>query len=183
MKLHRNSAVLVIIDVQERMMPVIDAAAEVERNIDRLIRGCHVIGVPILLTEQYPKGLGTTVAGIRRALEDTSGYKPIEKSCFSAHGCTGFEAELDALERTQVLLAGVETHVCVYQTAMDLLRDEYDVTIIADAVSSRTAQNKAIALDRLSAEGVKLSSTEMALFELLVEAGTDEFRAVSKLVK
>ena len=87
------------------------------------------------------------------------------------------------MERTQVLLAGVETHVCVYQTAMDLLRDEYDVTIIADAVSSRTAQNKAIALDRLSAEGVRLSSTEMALFELLVEAGTDEFRAVSKLVK
>jgi nicotinamidase-related amidase len=183
MKLDRNSVVLVIIDVQERMMPVIDAAADVERNIDRLIRGCHIIGVPILLTEQYPKGLGATVASVRRALEDAGGYKPIEKSCFSAHGCAGFEAELDALDRTQVLLAGVETHVCVYQTAMDLLRDEYDVTIIADAVSSRTAQNKAIALDRLSAEGVKLSSTEMALFELLVEAGTDEFRTISKLVK
>ena len=77
----------------------------------------------------------------------------------------------------------METHVCVYQTAMDLLRDEYEVTIIADAVSSRTAENKAIALERLTSEGVKLSSTEMALFELLVQAGTDEFRAISKLVK
>ncbi len=183
MRLDRNNAVLVIIDVQERMMPVIDRAAEVVKNIERLIRGCHILGLPIVATEQYTKGLGRTVEDVHRALDESGGYKPIEKSCFSAHGCAGFEAELNALDRTQVLLAGVETHICVYQTAMDLLRDEYDVTIVADAVSSRTAQNKVIALDRLTSEGARLSSTEMALFELLVEADTDEFRAVSKLVK
>lgn len=183
MKLDRSNAVLVVIDVQERMMPVIDAAEDVLRNVERLIRGCHVLGVPVLLTEQYPKGLGTTVESVRRALQEAGGYKPIEKSCFSAHGCAGFESELDAMQRTQILVCGVETHVCVYQTAMDLLRDEYDVTIVADAVSSRTPENKRIALERLSSEGVKLSSTEMALFELLVAAGTDEFKAISKLVK
>ena len=164
-------------------MPVIDAAGDVERNVERLIRGCHILGIPILLTEQYPKGLGTTVAGLRRALDESGGYRPIEKSCFSAHGCAGFEQELEAMQRTQILLCGVETHVCVYQTAMDLLRDEYDVTLIADAVSSRTPQNKVIAIERLTDAGVKLSSTEMALFELLVAAGTDEFKAISRLVK
>ncbi len=164
-------------------MPVIDSADDVLRNVERLIRGCHILGIPVILTEQYPKGLGATVPAVRQALEESGGYKPIEKSCFSAHGCAGFEEELEALERTQVLVCGVETHVCVYQTAMDLLRDEYDVTIVADAVSSRTPQNKAIALERLATEGVKLSSTEMALFELLGASGTEEFKAVSKLVK
>jgi nicotinamidase-related amidase len=183
MKLDRNNAVLVVIDVQEGMMPVMDRAAGVEANVERLIRGCHILGVPAILTEQYSKGLGTTVASIRRAMEESGGYRPIEKSCFSAHGCAGFEAELESLERTQIVLVGVETHVCVYQTAMDLLRDEYEVTIAADAVSSRTAENKAVALQRLTAEGVKISSAEMVLFELLVNAGSDEFRAISKLVK
>jgi nicotinamidase-related amidase len=183
MKLDRSKAVLVVLDVQERLMPMIDGAAGVEANVERLIRGCHSLGMPAIVTEQYSKGLGVTVAGIRRALEESGGYRPIEKSCFSAHGCAGFEAELESLERTQVVLAGVETHVCLYQTAMDLLRDEYDVTIVADAVSSRAAENKAIALQRLTAEGVKISSTEMVLFELLVNAGTDEFRAISKLIK
>ncbi len=183
MKLDRNKAILVVIDVQERMLPVIDRAAVVVSNVGRLIRGSHILGVPVILTEQYTKGLGPTVESIRNVLRESGGYEPIEKSCFSAHGCAAFETRLSELDRTQILLAGVETHVCVYQTAMDLLQDEYEVTIIADAVSSRTAENKAIALERLTSEGVKLSSTEMVLFELLVQAGTDEFRAISKLVK
>lgn len=183
MKLHREATVLVVIDVQERLMPVIDRHEEVEKNLERLIRGCHTLGIPTLITEQYTKGLGISVEPIRRALEECGGYKPIEKSCFSAHGCAAFEDELKRLEKTQILIAGVETHVCVYQTTIDLLREEYDVTIVADAVSSRTPQNRAIALERLAGEGVKVSSTEMALFELLVRAGTDEFRAISRLVK
>ncbi len=183
MKLHRENTVLVIVDVQERMMPAMERRQEVETNIDRLIRGCHILGVPAVITEQYTKGLGPTVQSIRRALEQTGGYQPIGKSCFSAQGCADFEKELKRLERNQVLIAGVETHICVYQTSIDLLREEYDVTVIADAVSSRTAQNRSIALERLTSEGVKLSSTEMALFELLVRADSDEFRAISKLVK
>lgn len=164
-------------------MPVIHERSDVERNIERLIRGAHILGVPAIVTEQYVKGLGATVELVRTALEETSGYRPIEKNCFSAHGCAPFPAQLAALDRRQVLLAGVETHVCVYQTALDLLGAGWQVWVAADAVSSRTARNREIGLQRLVSEGVKLSSTEMALFEMLAVAGTEEFRAVSRLVK
>jgi nicotinamidase-related amidase len=183
MRLDRGNTVLVVIDVQEKLMPVIDRAKDVVRNVDRLVRGCHVMRVPAILTEQYVRGLGATVGPVRKAFEETTGYRPIEKSCFSAHGCEAFAAQLAALERKQVLIAGVEAHVCVYQTVRDLLGAGMQVTIVADAVSSRTAENKEIALRRLTSDGAKLSSTEMALFELAVISGTDEFRAISKLIK
>src|SRR5687767_5411202 len=181
MKLHRANTVLVVIDVQEKLMPVIDGAKGVLRNIDRLIRGVHTLGIPVLLTEQYVKGLGPTVEVIREALGES--YKPIEKDCFSAQGCSAFAAQLAALARRQVVIAGVETHVCVYQTVLDLLAAGFEVTLAADAMSSRTPENKAIALQRMISEGAKLSSTEMALFELTGVSGTDEFRGISRLVK
>lgn len=177
MKLDRATTTLLVIDVQERLMPVIDVADDVLRNIERLVRGCAILGVPALLTEQYVKGLGATVEPVRRAFEETSGYAPFEKSRFSAAGC------FPELQRPQVLIAGVETHVCVYQTVEDLLERGVEVHVIADAVSSRTAQNRELALRRMVADGAKLSSTEMALFELTVSAGTDEFRAISRLIK
>jgi nicotinamidase-related amidase len=183
LRLDRLQTVLVIIDVQEKLMPVIDGGDEVLTNLERLVRGCHVLGVPAVITEHYPKGLGPTVASIRAALTDGNGFNPIEKSCFSAGQCAAFAAQVAALERRHVLLAGVETHVCVYQTAQDLLAGGMTVSIVADAVSSRTARNRAIALERMVSDGVKLTSTEMALFELTRVAGTDEFRAVSRLVK
>ncbi len=183
MKLDRKQAVLVVIDVQEKLMPVIDRASEVIRNIERLVRGCHILGVPAILTEQYVKGLGATVEPVRRAFDETSGYSPIEKSCFSAYGCEAFSARLASLGRSEILIAGVETHVCVHQTVQDLLARDFAVSVIADAVSSRTAQNREIALQRMTLDGAKPSSTEMALFELTVAAGTDEFRAISRLVK
>ena len=164
-------------------MPVIHDRFDVEQNIARLIRGAHVLGVPAIVTEQYVKGLGPTVEPVRVALEETSGYRPIEKNCFSAHGCGPFAAQLAALDRRQVLIAGVETHVCVYQTVRDLLAAGWKVWIAADAVSSRTARNRDLALARLTSDGAKLTSTEMALFEMLVVAGTDEFRAIARLVK
>lgn len=164
-------------------MPVIDQREDLERNIGRLIRGCHVLDIPTLLTEQYVKGLGQTVEPVRRALLETYGYRPIEKSCFSAWGCGELQAELRTVKKKHVLLAGVEAHVCVYQSAVDLMATGHEVTLIADAVSSRTPRNREIAVQRLTAEGAHLSSTEMALFELLVEAGTEEFRAISRLVK
>jgi len=182
-RLQRSDTLLVVIDVQEKLMPVIDNAATVERNIDRLIRGCHILDIPTLLTVQYTKGLGDTVPLIRRALEETAHYEPIEKSCFSGFGCGEFLSSLRQHRRKQLLITGVETHVCVYQTVSDLLANGYDVTIIADAVSSRSAENKDIALRRMTSDGAKLSSSEMAMFELLVNSGTDEFRDVMKLVK
>ena len=183
MRLGRDTTVLVVIDVQQKLMPVIHGADAVLRNVERLVRGAHVLGVPALLTEQYVKGLGATVEPVRAAFEETIGYRPIEKDCFSAQRCDAFSAQLAALERKQVVVAGVETHVCVYQSVVDLLAAGLDVTVVADAVSSRAAENKQIALQRLAAEGAKLSSTEMVMFELCVVSGTDEFRAISRLVK
>ncbi len=182
-KLQRTEALLVVIDVQEKLMPVIHQSDEVARNIDRLIRGCHLIDVPMLLTEQYVKGLGPTIKPLRLAFEENGGYKPIEKSCFSSYGCGEFQAELRALRRRQLIVAGIETHVCIYQSVVDLLAAGHEVSIVADAVSSRTVENKDVALRRMVAEGAKITSTEMCLFEMVVNSGTDEFRAISKLVK
>ncbi len=174
-RLDRNSALLLVIDVQEKLMPVIDRGDSVIRNIERLVRGCRILGVPMRVTEQYTKGLGHTVAPVREALGDA--YRPLEKDCFSA------AQSIDLSGRKQVLVCGVETHVCVYQTVSDLLRSGFDVTLVADALSSRTEENKRTALERMQRDGAHLSSTEMALFELTVVSGTDEFRAISKLVK
>jgi nicotinamidase-related amidase len=183
MKLRREDAVLVVIDIQEKLLPVIHGGEAVVRNVDRLIRGCHILGVPAIVTEQYVRGLGPTVEPLRRAFDETGMAPAIEKDCFSAEGCERFASGLSALGRRQVLVAGVETHVCVYQTVSDLLSKGYEITVIADAVSSRTAENKEIALRRMTQDGAKISSTEMALFELTVVSGTDEFRAISKLIR
>ncbi|HEX2836151.1 MAG TPA: isochorismatase family protein [Thermoanaerobaculia bacterium] len=179
----RRNSILVVIDVQERLMPVIHDADGVVRNLERLIRGCHLLGVPALLTEQYVKGLGPTVARVRSTFEETHGYRPIEKLTFSAMGVSAFAAQLAALERRHVLIAGVETHVCVYQTVRDLLAAGMQVTLVADALSSRSAENRELALRRMMSDGAKLGSTELALFELLATSGTDEFRAIATLVK
>jgi nicotinamidase-related amidase len=171
-RVDRSKAVLFVIDVQEKLMPVISKSEAVARNIERLIRGAQILAVPVVVTEQYVKGLGRTIEPLRNAL--AGDYKPIEKACFSGYR---------PVDRKQVIVAGVETHVCVYQTVSDLLANGYEVTIVADAVSSRTEENKEIALRRMIADGAKLSSTEMVLFELTVTSGTDEFRAISKLIK
>lgn len=165
-------------------MPVIDRHEQVAANIERLIRGCHLLDtIPILVTEQYVKGLGATIEPLRRALEETSGYQPVEKSCFSAQGCGEFVAAMRMLKKKQIIVAGIETHVCLYQTVTDLLTAGYDVTIVADATSSRSAENRELAIRRIVTDGAHLSSTEMALFELTVNSGTDEFKAIAKLIK
>lgn len=164
-------------------MPVMDNRVALERNIERLIRGMDILEMPVLVTEQYTKGLGPTEGAIRRALLETGGYSPIEKSCFSAYGCDAFVDELKKSHRKQILVAGVETHVCVYQTVSDLIERGYEVSVVADAVSSRSAVNREIALQRMTSEGAKITSTEMALFEILINSGTQEFRDISRLVK
>src|SRR5437016_2864918 len=141
-RLSRADAVLIVIDVQEKLMPVIDGHEEVARNIERLVRGCKVLDVPAMLTEQYVKGLGPTIPPIKRAFQETSAYEPIEKNCFSGYGCAEFVTALRLLQKRQAIVAAVEAHVCVYQTVVDLMANGHEVTIVADAVGSRTASNK-----------------------------------------
>jgi nicotinamidase-related amidase len=180
MRLERNDALLVLVDVQERLLPVIDGRDRILENMIRLVQACRILGVPALMTEQYVKGLGPTVPSLRGALDEEP---PVEKLTFSAVGEPAFVERLRTLSRRHVILAGIEAHVCVYQTARDLLRDDYTVTLVADAVSSRTAANRELAVQRMVQEGVQLSSTEMVVFELMGRAGSDEFREVAKLVK
>jgi nicotinamidase-related amidase len=183
MKLDRSKTALIIIDVQERLLPVIHEAAAVTKNIERLVRGCQVLGIPIFVSEQYVRGLGATVPELRRALDETPETRVFEKLTFSAVVLDSFSSALLQSGRSQLLVSGIETHVCVHQTVQDLLTQDFEVSVVADAVSSRTAENKDIALRRMISDGVTLTSTEMALFELLQIAGTEEFRAISALIK
>ncbi|HXI11360.1 MAG TPA: isochorismatase family protein [Thermoanaerobaculia bacterium] len=182
-KLDRANSLLIIVDMQERLLPVIHEHEALTASVVRLIRGCAALSVPILVTEQYVKGLGATTSSVREALEETGSYKPMEKMSFSSLGSTEFGWAIEAHGRRQLLVAGIEAHVCVYQTVVDLLERKFEVTVVADAIASRALSNKTIALDRMAADGAQRSSVEMALFELTVRSGTDEFRAISKLVK
>ncbi len=174
--LDRERAALVVIDVQEAFRPVVLDFESVAGNVATLIEGARIVGVPVVATEQYPKGLGKTVPEVAAALDGT---EPIEKSCFPASRADGF----DLGGRDQVVLCGIESHVCVNQTAHDLLDRGVEVHVARDAVSSRTEANRELGLHKMESSGAILTSVETALFELLGTAGTDEFKKVQALVK
>lgn len=176
MALDRDRTAVVVVDVQEGFRPVIAGFDEMVGSIETLLRGVRVMGIPAIVTEQYPRGLGSTVAEISALLTDVT---PLEKTVFAATDAEGF----DLNGRDQVLLCGIETHICVYQTAAALLAQGLEVQIVEDAVSSRTAANHEVGIGRIAALGGARTSVEMALFELLGKAGTPEFKAVQQLVK
>jgi nicotinamidase-related amidase len=175
----RRRAALVVVDVQVALLPAIWEKERVVRQTVLLVQGCQVLEVPVVVTEQYRKGLGPTVAEVSGAIR---GFSPIEKLSFS-----GYTAEvrsaLEARSVTDVLLCGIETHVCVTQTALDLLDAGRRVFVAIDACSSRTPENWRTGTDRMASAGALLVSAEMALFELLGHAGTPEFKEILKLVK
>ncbi len=175
-RLERERAALVIVDVQEAFAKAVPRYGLVVRAAATLARGAAALGVPVIVTEQYPKGLGRTDPAVAAALPD--GVEPLEKVEFSAAGAPGF----DLAGRDQVLLCGIEAHVCVAQTALELLERGVAVHVAADAVASRSAENEAIGLRRTERAGAVPTSVETALFELLGRAGTDEFKAVQRLI-
>ncbi len=179
--LGREGVGLILIDVQEAFRPVIDRFDPTVAACGLLAEGFGVLGRPVLLSEQYPKGLGHTVEEVSGRLPE--GVEPIEKLRFSACGVEEFDAALDAAGCSTWVVAGIETHVCVHQTVMDLLDRGYTTQVASDAVSSRDPANKALALERMAAAGAELTSAEMALFEMLEVAGSPEFKAISKLVR
>lgn len=179
--IERNDSILVVVDVQERMMPAIDRSEQVTDAVLRLVKGFRALDLPILVTEQYSKGLGHTIAPVREALAEW--YRPIEKISFSATGELHFMQQLEGAARNHALICGVETHVCVYQTARDLAMMGWEVEVVADAVGSRAAANRSLALEKLPRRGIELTSVEMALFDLMQRADIAEFKAVSAIVK
>ena len=174
--LDRSRAALVVVDVQEAFRPAVQRFEHTAAGVEALARGARVLGLPVVVSEQYPKGLGRTVAELAEALE---GIEPIEKVCFSAAAADGFD--LDG--RDQALVCGIEAHVCVSQTAHDLLDRGVEVHVASDAVTSRTEQNKQVGLHKMETSGAILTSVETALFELVGAAGTDEFKEVQRLIK
>ncbi|MGE5297490.1 MAG: hydrolase [Solirubrobacterales bacterium] len=171
---------LVVIDVQGKLAQLMADKESLFKNIRILVQAAQILDIPILWCQQVPESLGPTIPEIAELL---AGEEPINKACFSCCGEERFTAELNGLGKEQVLLCGIETHVCVYQTAMDLMEGGLDITIVADAVSSRTEQNRETALDRLSAEGANISSTEMVLFELIKTSQHPQFKQIARLVK
>jgi len=179
--LNKGNTALLIVDIQERLIPAISGINEVIANTGKLIFGCRRLEIPIIITEQYPKGLGPTDERISSALGNL--YEPMEKMTFSCCGPDEVNETIAATDAKQILICGIEAHVCVLQTVLDLLHRDYQVHIAADAVSSRTEQNKRVALDRMGAAGAVISCTESALFELMERAGTPEFKEISKIIK
>jgi nicotinamidase-related amidase len=175
-KLARERTTLVVVDVQEGFRQAIPDFERVAKATATLVEGAEAIGVPMVITEQYPKGLGGTVPEVAERLPE--GTEPLEKVVFSASEAEGF----DLAGRDQALLCGVETHVCVNQTAHDLLEAGIDVQVAQDAVGSRTEENKRVGLEKMMRAGAVLTSVETALFELLGRAGTDEFKRIQRLI-
>ena len=178
--LDRQHTILVVVDVQGKLAQLMHEKKALFGNVKAIIRGIRALDVPILWAEQNPQGLGPTVPEVAGEL---AGLEPIAKVSFSCWQNEAFAKALKAAGRRQVLIAGIETHICVYQTAMDLTAAGYQVEIVADAVSSRKPENKALALQKLQDAGAKITSVEMALFELLKVAEGEPFREILRLVK
>ena len=175
-----EKCILMVIDVQGKLAQLMHQRDSLFRNLQILIQGAQILGVPILWLEQNPAGLGPTVPEIGSLL---SGQKPFSKTTFSGCGSPEVSEALEASGRRQVILAGIEAHVCIYLTAADLLAQNYRVEIVADAVSSRSLEKKQIGLAKIAALSAEISCTETVLFELLGRADGTRFKNVLKLLK
>ncbi len=175
-----NTSSLLVIDIQARLLPKMAAAQEVVANVTVLLKAAARLDIPVLVSEQYRKGLGSTVAELQPLLP---GRNVIEKLAFSCLGENEFAERFRDLSRAQAIVTGIEAHVCVLQTAEQLLENGVRVFVVADATSSRVPSSHTRALERLRAAGAVIVTTEMVVFEWLRHAGTPEFKEISALIK
>jgi len=180
-RLRKERCALLVVDVQERFRDVIDGMAGVIAGCARLLRFWDRLELPVLVTEQHPAGLGRTLPELMALLP--AGTTALPKVAFSCAGDAGFRRALEPLGRDQIVVCGIETHVCVYQTVLDLLGGGRQVALAVDATSSRRAHDRRAGLDRMRDLGAQLMSVEMILFEILREARTDDFRRVADILK
>ena len=178
-----DDSALVIIDVQEKLVPHISNHAQITWNISRLLEGAGILGVAVCGTEQYPKGLGGTVEEIARPLKTLANQDVAEKTMFSCRECSSMFDELSEAGIHNLLLCGIESHVCVAQSALDLLAQGFNVFVCVDAIGARSAVDHRIAIRRMENSGVTLTTTEAALFEWCEKAGNENFKKISKLVQ
>jgi nicotinamidase-related amidase len=178
MLIERAKSLLLLVDMQERLVPAMADAADVTARCGILLRAAYELGVPILASEQYPKGLGSTLPELAEFAS-----RRLEKLEFSAYANAAIKDELTRARQPQLILAGVEAHVCVLQTGLDLIEAGYKLFVVADCVSSRRAESREVALHRVARAGATLITAEMALFEWLRSASAPEFRAISQLIR
>ena len=175
--LKRGNTALIVIDIQEKFIPTIKDLDKIIENTIKLIKSFQIIKIPILITEQYPKGLGKTVEKIRNELRN---YKPIEKISFNCFDEKRFKINKKI---KNLVICGIESHVCVTQTILAAIEKGFTVYLVKDAISSRKTSNYKIALERAKQEGALIASTEMIIFQLMQKAGTKEFKEIQKIIK
>lgn len=184
---NKNDCVLVIIDIQERLLPAICNKDDVVKGTVRLIKGAAELGIPIILSEQYPKGLGGTTPEISEAVSEVEKngavVKRLEKTTFACTNTDSFLDILEELSRDQIILCGIETHICVTQTALGLIEQGFITYVVADAVGSRKAENIEFALKRLYQAGAIILPVESVLYEALVDSKTPEFKTICNIIK
>src|SRR5690625_2238361 len=178
--IHVDETALVIVDVQGKLAKIMHQSKEMLTNLERMIQGANVLDIPIIWLEQYPKGLGPTSDEVKQHLTNLS---PIAKMTFSACNNDEFKEALEQLNCQSILLTGIESHICVYQTARDLLKEDYYVETVVDCISSRTVGNKEIGLEKMKQLGAHATSVEMALFDLMGSAEHPNFKEISKIIK
>jgi nicotinamidase-related amidase len=180
LRINRDDTIALIIDIQERLYPFIHDNEKLTSNIVRLVKGLKILNIPMIVTQQYTKGLGDTISPVREALGD---YTHLEKMSFS---CCGDDTVMNAIRssgKKNVIICGIESHVCVLQTCLDLIENGFNPVLIEDCVGSREPNNKKYAVKRMHSAGAVVSTYESILFELTVVSGTPEFKEISKLVK
>jgi nicotinamidase-related amidase len=175
-RLERDRSVVVVVDVQEGFRPAVPGFDDVAASVGRLVQGANALGVPVRASEQYPKGLGNTVPEVAEHLD---GVEPVAKTCFSAVDADGFD--LDG--RSQAIVCGIESHICVWQTARGLLEQGVEVHVVRDGVASRTEENRDLGVELIERAGGQPTSVETALFDLLGAAGSDDFKAIQRIIK
>lgn len=178
--LSRETTALIVIDVQGRLARIVDQSEAVIANIRRCIAGAEILELPVLLIEQNPQGLGSTVDEVKAMLPDQTALAKTTFSCCGNESITSAIAELGC---QQLLVCGIEAHVCVYQSVADLLSQGYQVELVADAVSSRTAENRQQGIDKMRSLGAGLTSTEMCLLELTVDSASPQFKQLLSWIK
>lgn len=176
----RNKTALIVVDIQEKFKPAIFEMDRVIDNTKKVIEGARILEIPIIVTEQYSKGLGRTVDTIRASLGN---FQPIEKLSFSCFGEQKFLNELEKLNVTDIIILGIEAHVCITKTILDAIAKGYRVHLVTDAISSRSESNLKIAVERAKQAGAFLASSEMILFQLMDSAGTEEFKRINEIIK
>ena len=179
----KENSVYLLVDVQTQLFSVMSEIdrQEVEKNTSILVAGMKELGVPVVVTEQYTKGLGVTIGSLQQGLGEL--YRPLEKLAFSCWGEQPIREKIKGSGKNQVIISGIETHVCILQTVLDLIANGYTVHVVADAICSRFSSDRQYALEMMKQMGAVITSTEIVLFQLLKLAGGQQFKAISKLVK